>query len=290
MSSSTTLRRIAGASLVLALLPACVTKSEHEAALANASRRLQAAQQQHAAIQAQLQGQLQQRDQLLAQAQAREEELKKKLDDATALNDQLSKELEKLGKDVSTLVAQKGSLNDALDETKKRLDELRKAQLAAKKRAQLFRDLALKFKKMVDAGDLKIVLRDGRMVLQLRNDVLFDSGKTSIKDEGKSALEEVARILVTLDDRKLQVAGHTDNVPISTSRYPSNWELSTARAVSVVKYLVEQGVKSTSISAAGYSEHDPVNDNESDEGKSRNRRIEIVLQPNIAELVSIPEV
>src|SRR5690606_26744059 len=115
-----------------------------------------------------------------------------------------------------------------------------------------------------------------------------DSGQVTIKQTGKDALTEVAGILVTLDDRELQVAGHTDNVPISTQRFPSNWELSTARAVEVVRFLVAENVKPQLLSAAGYGEHDPVESNETPEGRAKNRRIEIVLQPNIGELVSVP--
>jgi chemotaxis protein MotB len=94
---------------------------------------------------------------------------------------------------------------------------------------------------------------------------------------------------VTLDDRELAVAGHTDNVPIATERFASNWELSAARAIAVVKFLIENGLKAQNLSAAGYGEFDPIADNGSTDGRARNRRIEIVLQPNIAELVQIPE-
>jgi chemotaxis protein MotB len=131
-------------------------------------------------------------------------------------------------------------------------------------------------------------MRDGRMVLQMRNDVLFDSGRTTVKDEGKDALQEVAGVLMTLNGRKFQVVGHTDNDPISSPRYPSNWELSTARAVAVVRYLIEEGVDTAMLSAAGYGPFDPVASNETPEGKARNRRIEIVLQPDLSELVSMP--
>jgi chemotaxis protein MotB len=281
--------------LALPLLTACVTKGDHEAAMADAANRLQVAQRLHqtelAASQAQivsLQGEVVALQNEITQRDTSMQALQKQLDDATALNAQLSDELRKAGTDVDQLLAEKGDLSKTLGAAKKRLEELRKAQRAAQQRADLFRSLLLKFKKMIDSGELKILLRDGRMVLQLRNDVLFDSGKVSIKDEGKEALTEVASVLATLSDRKLQVAGHTDDVPISTQRFPSNWELSAARAVNVVKFLVEKGVNAEALSAAGYSEYDPVGSNEQDDGKAKNRRIEIVLQPNIAELVQIP--
>lgn len=289
-------------SLSLPLLTGCITRSEHDKLMAEAAQRLQQTQQAHQAQLAAkdqeitdlqtriglLEGEIAERDKRIGEEQAKAADLQRKLDDAVALNEQLRNTLERAGKSVDKLLTEKGDLSKALQDSKDRLEELRKAQAAAQKRADLFKSLALKFKKMIDSGDLKIVLRDGRMVLQLRNEVLFDPGRVDIKEAGKDALKEVATILSTLDDRKLQVAGHTDNVPISTGRFPSNWELSTARAVNVVKYLVEQGVQPAELSAAGYSEYDPVADNESTEGKAKNRRIEIVLQPNIGELVQVP--
>lgn len=288
--------------LSLGFLGGCISRDEHDQLMNEAAMRMRAAQQAHAGqmqvaqgkivsleseIQ-RLQGEITERDKKIEEETRKVATLQAKLDDAMALNQQLTSALEKAGKSVETLVAQKGSLSEALNDTKARLEELRKAQAAAQKRADLFKNLLLKFKKMIDAGDLKIVLRDGRMTLQLRNDVLFDSGKVTIKQSGKDALTDVAGILVTLEDRELQVAGHTDNVPISTQRFPSNWELSAARALVVVKYLINEGVKPQLLSAAGYGEHDPVAPNDTDDGKAKNRRIEIVLQPNIGELVNVP--
>jgi len=296
------MRRALLSTLLFSFVTGCVTQAEHERALADAAARLRGAQQQHAqqlqAAQAQittlettrakLERDIAARDKQIKDEQARASNLQSKLDEATALNQQLSGELKKAGKNVGKLLAEKGKIAKALVASKKRLEELRKAQALAQKRAALFRSLALKFKKMIDSGDLKILLRDGRMVLQLQNDVLFDAGRTTIKSEGKKALENVAAVLVTLTDRKLQVAGHTDNDKIGTARFPSNWELSAARAIGVVKFLVAKGVKAELLSAAGYSKFDPVAANDSDEGKAKNRRIEIVLQPNIGELVQVP--
>jgi chemotaxis protein MotB len=229
------------------------------------------------------------RDQELSVAQTSAHELQTKLDNATAENDQLRKELTRLGKNADALLAEKGTLASALADTKARLEELRKAQAAADARAALFKQLALKFQKMIDAGQLKVTLRNGRMVLQLSNDVLFDSGQTELKPSGAKALAQVATVLKTLDNRRFQVAGDTDNVPIDTARFPSNWELSTRRAVEVVHFLVSQGLRSDVLSAAGYGEFDPIASNEAPSGRAKNRRIEITLQPNIDELVAVPE-
>jgi chemotaxis protein MotB len=226
----------------------------------------------------------------LSDAQGSAREFQVKLDGAIAENDQLRKELTRLGKNADSLLAEKGMLASALEGAKARLEELRKAQAAADARAALFKQLALKFQRMIDAGQLKVALRNGRMVIQVSNDVLFDSGQTEIKPSGKAALGQVGDVLRTIQNRNFQVAGDTDNVPIQTATYPSNWELSTRRAVEVVHFLVARGIRPEGLSAAGYGEFDPVASNDSPQGRTRNRRIEIVLQPNIDELVAVPEV
>ncbi|HEX8795173.1 MAG TPA: OmpA family protein [Polyangiaceae bacterium] len=226
------------------------------------------------------------RDKVADQGRA---EMQKQIDDATAVYQELTRQLERLGQDSESLLAVNGSLKDALDNSKKRLEELRRAQAAAEARASLYRDLALRFKSMIDAGDLAITLRDGRMVLRLPNDVLFDSGHSELKPEGKRALSQVAAVLATIAGRQFQVAGHTDNEPIRLSPYKSNWDLSTARALEVTSFLVSSGVGPHALSAAGYGEFDPIDTNDTSHGKSHNRRTEITLQPNIDELVAVPD-
>ncbi|NUP07652.1 MAG: OmpA family protein [Polyangiaceae bacterium] len=175
------------------------------------------------------------------------------------------------------------------EKTKAELDELRKQKAAADARLKTFDELVARFKKMIDAGKLEINVRRGQIVLALETDVLFDAGKTEIKKEGEAALKEIADAIKTVSGRRFQVAGHTDTAPIKTKEYPSNWELSTARAVVVVKLLVKQGVKSANLSAAGFAEYDPVGNNTSPGGRAKNRRIEIILVPNIEEIVGITE-
>lgn len=215
--------------------------------------------------------------------------MQKQLDDSTAVEEQLSKQLAQLGQDSQSLLAVNGSLKDALEGSRRRLEELRRAQAAADARAALYRELALKFKGMVDAGDLAISLRQGRMVLRLSNDVLFDSGRSELKPDGKRALSQVAAVLATIPARRFQVAGHTDNEPIRLSPYRSNWDLSTARALEVTSFLVVHGVDPHALSAAGYGEFDPADTNDTAAGKSHNRRTEISLQPNIDEMVAVPD-
>jgi chemotaxis protein MotB len=200
----------------------------------------------------------------------------------------LSTERDRLTRDVADLEASGGKMASSLAATRAELAAVARARRAAEQRAAAMREIALKLQHMVAAGDVKISLRDGRMVLTLPTDVLFDSGQVDIKPRGRAGLAQIAGVLRSLQGRQLQVAGHTDDVPISTARFPSNWELSTARGVEVVRFLLRQGVAPEQLSAAGYGEYDPVAGNTSPEGRSRNRRIEITLMPQIDELVNVP--
>lgn len=252
----------------------CVSTGKYDAALADVAK-----------TKAALESQRQQTARLTAEKAQAESNHQKEIDQATAVNQELNAELARLGKDADQLLAAKG----ALDQARARMEELRKAQAAAEARSALFRELALKLKRMIDAGDLQITLRSGRMVLVLPNDVLFDSGKSSLKPNGKETLELVAAALATIPGRRFQVSGHTDNEPIRFSGFTSNWQLSSERALAVVSLLIQAGMRPETLSAAGYGEFDPVAANDNPEGKARNRRTEIVLQPNIDELVAIPQ-
>ena len=165
-----------------------------------------------------------------------------------------------------------------------------KAQLTeATDRAKTLDDLQTKFKKMIDAGHLKVTTRHGRVVLQLHNDVLFDTGESEVKPAGKTALAEIAATLRGVGAKRFQVAGHTDNQPITTEKkklFPTNWELSTARAIAVVKLLTSEGVDPATLSAAGYGPYDAVSPNGTADGQAKNRRIEITLVPNVTALVA----
>ena len=214
-------------------------------------------------------------------------ELQKQLDDATALSAGLRSELERKGEDVDKLLKEKGAMATSLEQLKARLEELRRAQAAAERRAESMRQLVDRFRKMADAGQLQVAVRNGRMVVQLPNDVLFDSGRAAVKNEGKATIRELAAVLKTIPNRQFQVSGHTDNEPIRSSSYPSNWYLSTARAIKVVELLIDEGVDAKHLSACGYGEFDPIAANDTDANKARNRRIEIVIQPNVDELLTV---
>jgi chemotaxis protein MotB len=182
-----------------------------------------------------------------------------------------------------------GSLEKDLKASKAELAELRKARAAAEKAAQQYRQLTERLASMVQSGKLSVTIRRGRMVLLLSNNILFDTGKTQLKPDGQAAIAEIASVLKEIPNRQYLVTGHTDNVPVGkNSQFKSNWELSTARAVEVVQMLQNSGVSPSQLAAAGYGEFDPVATNDTDEGRSLNRRIEIVLMPNLDEMPQLP--
>ncbi len=188
---------------------------------------------------------------------------------------------EALGRTVADLRKQLALRRAAIAELERRAARIRA-------RSQMYARLASRLRKMIDAGNLKVTIRKGRMILNLPNEILFDPGRAKLKDAGKRALEQLAQVLKEFSDRDFLVAGHTDNVPVHHSRYRSNWELSVARALDVVEFLQASGLDPHHLAAAGYSEFDPVADNGTDAGRAKNRRIEIIVMPKVSELPSLP--
>ena len=144
--------------------------------------------------------------------------LQKQIDDQTQLLGTLQDKLEQLGQNVDSLSKEKGQLSQSVADANARLEELKKAKAAADARLAAFRTLIDKLKSMIDNGQLKVVIRDGRMIIALPSDILFESGRTDVKTAGKAALGAVARVLQQVPDRNFIVAGHTDDVPIHTGR------------------------------------------------------------------------
>jgi chemotaxis protein MotB len=207
------------------------------------------------------------------------------------LSGTLKGRLSALGQNVKDLETQKGALSTNLEETQRRMAELEKAHQQAELRAAQFRTLLAKFKSMIDSGKLKVEIRNGLMLVKLADNILFDPGKTDLKPSGKEALKEVSSILAGIPGRKFQVAGHTDNQGLARgSRFKTNWELSTARAVEVVHFMIDQGgMPKDRLSAAGFADQLPVGSNDTDEGRRANRRIEIVVLPNMEDLPPMDE-
>src|SRR6266436_402661 len=127
-----------------------------------------------------------------------------------------------------------------------------------------------------------LTMKSGELTVNMVEAILFDSGKAEVKSEGLVVLGKVIEILKTVSDKSIRIEGHTDNKPIVgplTQRYPTNWELSAGRAINVARFLQKQGIEPTKLSAAAFGEFKSVADNATLEGRTKNRRIEIVLVP-----------
>ena len=158
----------------------------------------------------------------------------------------------------------------------------REARLAKVKNT--YDQLVAALEEELKRGELTISNLEGQLSVNLQNKILFDSGKTEIKKEGLKVLQSLGDVLNNFPEKSLQIEGHTDNVGISSrlrERFPSNWELSTARATSVVHFLQDTtGLPGERLVAAGYSEYQPLAGNDTAEGRAQNRRIQILLVPH----------
>jgi len=212
-------------------------------------------------------------------------------------NSELEAENTSLKDRIAQLEAEIAQLDQQIEEMAQKMgatkDEL-KALLAEKaereKELAVYRNLVAQLKALVDAGTIKLEIRKGNLVVKLANSILFGSGKASLKPEGKEALAKLAVALKSVKNRDWLIAGHTDNVPIRSKNFKNNWELSTARSISVVETLTSEGMDPKRLGAAGFAEFDPVADNSTEEGRALNRRIEIILLPNIGELPGMKEI
>jgi chemotaxis protein MotB len=169
------------------------------------------------------------------------------------------------------------------------LAEASAREARAAQRLEEYRSMLRQLKSMIDAGKLSVRIVRNKMVVELPEAVLFASGSAKLKEEGVRVLAEVGPVLASLGERQFQVGGHTDNVPIKTKRFPSNWELSGARGLEVTKLLIEYGVPAPRVSAAAYADTQPVASNDTPEGRAQNRRIEIALQPSLDELPDLSD-
>jgi len=181
-----------------------------------------------------------------------------------------SKENEFLGREVERLKLKAGELSSA-----------KERELANVK--STYENLVVELKKEIEQGDIKITQAVDRLSVNMVEKILFDSGKAEIKKDGLKVIQRVGDILKKVTDRQIRVEGHTDNVQIGSrirDKYPTNWELSTARATNVVRYLQDKvGIDPKLLSAAGLADNKPVASNDTPEGRAQNRRIEVVLLP-----------
>ena len=224
-------------------------------------------------------------DHLQAQAAGKDEGLRALQVDLSNTQAALAAANEK----VALQAAKTGQLKENIERMQEALRELelRKAQSEASLAA--YRELLDKFRAMIDAGTLRVRVASGRMVVEMATDILFPPGSATLSREGQGAIESVSEVLASIPNREYQVVGHTDDQPIYTERFPSNWHLGAARAIAVTRLLISSGLEPTRVSAASYAEHHPVDVNRTKEGRAQNRRIEIIVVPDLSQMPGYDE-
>jgi chemotaxis protein MotB len=194
------------------------------------------------------------------------ESLEAKCNDLEDKNLQLSRDIEKLRLELEereSVIEQQNTVISELDETKQKIENSMKEQ--------------------IEAQEIKIEEIEGKLKVTFVDKILFDTGSVEINQRGKEVLLTIAGSLKENENQNIVVEGHTDDVPIGMvlkDRFPTNWELSAARATAVVRFLQDNGgLKPERLTASGYSYYRPVASNDTEEGRSQNRRIEIILIP-----------
>ena len=205
-----------------------------------------------------------------ASAQEEIAKLQKQASELEANAARIAKEREQLRQEQSQLAATLEQERLAKEEEIKRLTRTQE-------------ELSKSLQDEIAKGNITIQQVRDRLTINMVDRVLFDSGQAQVKPAGVKVLKQVGDVLNKITDKQIRIEGHTDNVPISTklqNRFKTNWELSAARATTVVRYLIDQGgVDRQYLSAVGYADTHPLASNDSEEGRSSNRRIEIVLYP-----------
>lgn len=196
----------------------------------------------------------------------------------------LQEQVQTLQSQRSALEGQKTTLEQQQADLRKQVDalELQKAQLLAvsQQNQSQYDALVRNLTEEVKKGELQVRQYKNMLTVDVAEQMFFDSGKAALKDTGKEVLKKVGAALKGYEDKVIRVVGHTDNVPISGSLlkvFPSNWELSVARATTVVRYLQETGIPPERMVASGRAEYEPIAPNDTADGRKKNRRIEITL-------------
>jgi chemotaxis protein MotB len=217
--------------------------------------------------------------------------------DLSYVTDQRDKAIEEKKELERILRSRSDSLSQSIVELRRKVDDLDaeneklKAENAAlvkareeqvQKVSSTYESLLEKMKSEISQGQVTISELKGKLTVNMVDSILFDSGKAEVKKGGLEILGKVISVLKDVEDKSIRIEGHTDNVQISrglAQRYPTNWELSAARAINVARYLQGQGIDPGNLSAVAYGEWKPVATNDTPEGRAKNRRIEIILVP-----------
>ncbi|MDP3260618.1 MAG: OmpA family protein [Thermodesulfovibrionales bacterium] len=289
------MRTIKMLSVILGILifSGCVSSQEHKARLSDIENlkkdisameeKLKAKEGEKAALESELSKLKKENANLKSMLEANKDELTKDLISVKAKlseKEQKIKELENELKSKNVQITElKNEISGLSKERSLAIEEKDKAVAELKK---TYTNLVDELKDEIKKGEIAVTQLRDKLSLSMVDKILFDSGSADVKKDGKKVLDRVAEILRKVTDKQIRIEGHTDNVKIGpriAKKFPTNWELSNARATNVLRYLQEKGVDPKLLSPAGYAEYKPIESNDTEEGKSKNRRIEIVLIP-----------
>ncbi len=200
-----------------------------------------------------------------------------------------TKKVKMLESDNERIMSENVTLKEELDRANARIAEQeqkiatlqkeREQEVAALK--QTYDNLIRELKKEIESGEIQVKQVQNRLQLTVAERLFFDTGRAEIKPEGQAVLRRIGPILKKIPQKNIRVEGHTDTVPIGPSlraQYPTNWELGAARAVNVARFLQkESGIDPLRLSAVSYGQYRPIATNKTEQGKAKNRRIEIIL-------------
>ena len=208
----------------------------------------------------------------------------KKLAEQAEKNQQLLLELETKEQKMALESARLEELQKELNKRSKQINELQSLIDAKEAQMQQLKNAISSALHNFEGKGLTVVHKNGKIYVSMENKLLFDSGSWAVGTEGKKAVEQLAGVLAENTDINVLIEGHTDNDPYVSATLLDNWDLSVKRATAIVRILKNKGVNPTQITAAGRSEFVPVDTNKTKEGKAKNRRIEIILAPNLDEI------
>lgn len=190
----------------------------------------------------------------------------------------------------SDLAAKQAELAAKEELLKNREERLKMLEEIVRKQDELMNALSDRVKNALmgfDADELSVEMRDGKVYVSMSDKLLFKSGSDAVEPKGTEALKKIAEVMMKNQDINMAIEGHTDSIPIKTNRFKDNWDLSVARATSVVRILTDNGVDPKRLIASGKGEFSPKADNGTKEGRATNRRTELVLSPKLNELMQL---
>lgn len=213
-------------------------------------------------------------------------------DEMTTLNGKISNLANKnsqLGEQTASQQSQLSETGKTLQQQQQRLQQLQALLAQQKNKSAELKNKMAEALKGFNSNDLSVVQKNGKVYVSLSENLLFPSGSAVVNPKGVDALSKLAAVLNLNADVAVNIEGHTDSIPIK-ARFKDNWELSTARANSIVRILVDNyKVEGTRVIASGHSYFDPLDSNSTPEGRAKNRRTEIILSPKLEEMYKLLE-